>query len=239
MPQRILTLQFRLDASKEHEQQCISRFLSREDQIEFWDIFVESVNLSNPAEYLPKFDKLVLGGNGAQSIAPGHKDNDYQKVHFILTKIKPLINYVLENDFPTFGTCFGHQLLGYFLGASVVYDHNQAETGFSLIQLTKEASQDKLFTGVNSPFYAVVGHQDSLADVPPGAVLLAFSDKCKVQAFRYKNNIYGTQFHGELNDQDLLYRLNLFPQYRQHALEMQTEDSSQALLTLQNFLKQN
>ncbi len=33
---------------------------------------------------------------------------------------------------------------------------------------------------------------------PPGAELLAYSDKCRQQAFRYRDSVYGIQFHPEI-----------------------------------------
>lgn len=33
---------------------------------------------------------------------------------------------------------------------------------------------------------------------PPGTEWLAYSDKCRQQAFRYRNSVYGIQFHPEI-----------------------------------------
>ena len=34
--------------------------------------------------------------------------------------------------------------------------------------------------------------------LPPGAVSLAYSDKCRQQAFRFRDAVYGIQFHPEI-----------------------------------------
>jgi GMP synthase (glutamine-hydrolysing) len=239
MTKKILTIQFRQDVTKEHEQQCINRVADGSADITYIDIFDQNdvETMQNPELLLKDYDKLILGGSAGISMGPDHEENDYSKVDYILEKIEPLMKYILEHDYPTFGTCFGHQLLGHFLGSPVDHDADQAETGFAELHLTEEGKQDKLFAGAPDTFFGVVGHQDSLRFVPDNTILLTYSDKCKVHCFRYKENVYGTQFHGELTEDDLIFRINLFPQYRKHVVDMKVEDSSFAIKTLENFLK--
>ena len=43
----------------------------------------------------------------------------------------------------------------------------------------------------------IQNHQDSITTLPPGAVHLATSDACRVQAFRVGAAAWGVQFHPE------------------------------------------
>ena len=49
------------------------------------------------------------------------------------------------------------------------------------------------------PFTAFLGHKEAVSRLPDGAVLLASSATCPVQAFRIGANVYATQFHPELD----------------------------------------
>ena len=47
-------------------------------------------------------------------------------------------------------------------------------------------------------FYAFERHRDEIICLPPGAIRLAKSDSCKIQAFQYRDKpIWGVQFHPE------------------------------------------
>jgi GMP synthase-like glutamine amidotransferase len=49
--------------------------------------------------------------------------------------------------------------------------------------------------------------------LPEKTILLASSKKCGIEAYRIKNNIYGIQFHPELDKKGMKTRLELFPSY--------------------------
>ena len=53
-------------------------------------------------------------------------------------------------------------------------------------------------------FDAFLGHKEAVSRLPDGAVLLASSAACPVQAFRLGRNVYATQFHPELDVEALL-----------------------------------
>jgi hypothetical protein len=71
-----------------------------------------------------------------------------------------------------------------------------------------------VFGPLGPTFLAHLGHEDSVVELPPGAVLLASSEQGGLQAFRLEGAlIYGTQFHPELSRDDLLERAFAYPQY--------------------------
>lgn len=59
-------------------------------------------------------------------------------------------------------------------------------------------------------FHAIVGHQEAMSGLPPGAVLLASSATCPTQMFRIGRNVYATQFHPELDADSLAHRLRIY-----------------------------
>ena len=97
---------------------------------------------------------------------------------------------------PVLGVCLGAQLIARSLG-SRVYRNDTKEIGWYDIRLTPAAAHDKVFAGIRDQETAFHWHAETF-DLPPGAVLLASSERCRHQAFRVGANIYGLQFHPEV-----------------------------------------
>lgn len=238
---KILIIQFREDITKNHEQQCINKFLETNYQFDYLDIFdpTSAIKLSNPNQLLSSYDGVILGGSGAISMGYGHTNNDYNKANYIIRTIRNLLEYITTDDFPALGICFGHQLLGDYLGSKVSFDKHQSESGFATINITKIGQADKIFSQIQvelkEKLWCVTMHQDSLMTLPTNTVLLATTDKCNIASFRYKTNIYGVQFHPELTKKDLLYRFSLFPQYKIE--DTTTQDSTKITQIIKLFLK--
>lgn len=237
----VLVVQFReeSDASKQHEQECILRRAPHPETIRFVSVFADVELLSQPEKLLTGVDKLVFGGNAAvQVIVRDDPTHDHSKGDAVLQAITPLSRYILKQDFPTLATCFGHQLFAHLLGAPVVRDPAQAETGYFDIVLTPAGQADPLFTGISSTFSAILGHNLSVNALPGGATLLASSARHRFQALRYGKNVYTTQFHSELDDDDLAFRLSLFPAYKANATEesLVQQSSPYGVQILRNFL---
>jgi hypothetical protein len=103
------------------------------------------------------------------------------------------------------GICLGAQMIAYCLGSDV-YKGPKEEIGWQHIELAGD--------GIRDPFMKKLAIHPSVGDfwrkfkvfhwhgdtfeIPIGAVLLASSELYKNQAFRYKNNVYGFQFHIEV-----------------------------------------
>lgn len=204
-----LLVQFREDISTGHEKDCFSKFFLGLN-LEAINAFDSNLNWKDIILNLENYQGVILGGSGESFLSK--KDEDY-KLKRLLKRITPFINFILDKDFPTLGICFGHQILGDFLGTSVVNDAAQAETGTLNVYLTKYGKNDDIFKDIPSPFLAQFGHKDSLEKLPLNCILLAHTNKCKVASFKYKNNIYGVQFHPELDKQDIIFRLKLYPDY--------------------------
>ena len=64
--------------------------------------------------------------------------------------------------------------------------------------------------GLPNKFTAYGGHKEACQSLPPGAILLAESQDCPIQMIRMGKNIYGTQFHTELDKDGVILRIKVY-----------------------------
>lgn len=124
-------------------------------------------------------------------------------------EISALLDQIVSRDFPFFGACYGIGTLGLHQGALV--DATYAErVGPTMITLTREGRDDRLFQGLPDEFEAFLGHKEAIRKLPAHAVNLASSPACPVQAFRVGSNVYATQFHPELDVAGMEVRIDVY-----------------------------
>ena len=122
-----------------------------------------------------------------------------------------LLGQLADHGFPTFASCFGFQGLCVALGTQVSSDPERSEVGTFDLALTSEGSEDPLFRLLPEQFTGQQGHKDSADTLPRGAVLLARSARCPVQAIRVGGGpVYATQFHPELTVEDQRLRFTRY-----------------------------
>ncbi len=95
---------------------------------------------------------------------------------------------------PYLGLCFGHQLLAQACGGHVALMEGRPEVGIAQVPLVA----DPIFAGVPELCTCFQWHGAEVKRLPEGAVLLASSEACPIQAFRLGDSAYGLQFHMEL-----------------------------------------
>ena len=93
-------------------------------------------------------------------------------------------------------------------------DVSRAEVGTLRLFLTDAGHEDPIFAPLGDSFFGQMGHEDYVVELPPGATLMASSERIENQAYRFDDRpIYCTQFHPELNGEDLLARVQHYPEY--------------------------
>ncbi len=135
----------------------------------------------------PEHDALVIMGGpmSANDPLPG-----------LAAELK-LIERALGRGLPILGICLGSQLIAKALGAKV-YRNPELEVGWAPVHLTDAGKADPIFEGIESPATFFHWHGETF-DLPSGAEWLAYSEKCRHQAYRYRDNVYGMQFHPEVD----------------------------------------
>lgn len=152
-----------------------------------WD----AVELDGGGE-IPPFD-----GYDALWVMGGPMDVWEEEEHPWLIPEKRAIRDAVRGGLPFMGVCLGHQLLGEAMGGRVA-KAAQPEVGILDVELTEAGREDQLLAGMTARFKVLQWHGAEVSVAPPGAVILARSPLCAVQAMRVGANAYGMQYHTEL-----------------------------------------
>ncbi len=203
-PPRFLLLQVREpgDPMAAHEVSAFRRALGLErDQLRVFDL----LQGAPPPSLLESAAAVLIGGSGDHSVVRGGP---------WLAGTLGAMETLHERSIPTFASCWGFQALARALGGRVATDHARAEVGVIPLELTDAGRRDPVFSPLGSPFPAVFGHEDIVDDLPPDAVSLASSATIENEALMFPGKpIYATQFHPELDRDDLIQRIAAYPPY--------------------------
>jgi len=154
---------------------------------------------------IKKFDVVLVGGSGDYSIAKGGS---------FMKHTLDLMELLYETSKPTFASCWGFQAMAKAMGSNVINDLKLAELGTIKLTLTNEGKKDPVFQYLSDSFFCQMGHEDIVITKPKNSVILAYSEKIKIEAFCFKEKpIYCTQFHPELRLEDLKNRMQAYPHY--------------------------
>ena len=129
---------------------------------------------------------------------------------------------------PVLGVCYGHQLLAWAFGGSVATNPNGREIGTRTIELTGEAAEDRLFSGMNGQLEVQVSHLQSVISLPADGVRLGGNDWDANHAFRLGETAWGLQFHPEFDARILRHYI----QTRRFEIDNEGQDSDQLLRDL-------
>lgn len=100
---------------------------------------------------------------------------------------------------PCLGICYGHQLIAHALHGVAGDLKGGREFGTLPVSLTEAGAKDDLLGNIgvhNRVLFAHMAHKQAAIELPPGAVVLATSERDPHSSFRI-NNTWGVQFHPE------------------------------------------
>ncbi|PFG39285.1 GMP synthase (glutamine-hydrolysing) [Georgenia soli] len=192
------------DAAADSEYEAFLRYGGlTEDQLV--RIRLESTPL--PPLDLDDWSGIMLGGSPfTSSIPEEHKSDTQLRVEHELGR---LLEVLIPADYPFLGACYGVGTLARHLGATLDGTYSEPISA-ATIEVTAEGAADPLLEGFPDSFQAFVGHKEAASHLPDGAVLLARGEACPVQMFRVRTNLYGTQFHPELDVHGILERIRIY-----------------------------
>ncbi len=172
----------------------------------------ELVNVRLEREPLPTvdlrdWDGIIMCGSHFDVSAPEEKKTPEQKR--VETGLLPLLEEVLEEDFPLLGICYGLGLTTKLLGGVVGPDISEDITAPELT-VTTEGAEDPILDGIPRRFQAYVGHHESVIKAPQQLVPLVTGDIAPLQMGRVGQNMYLTQFHPELDLDGISVRIEVF-----------------------------
>lgn len=158
---------------------------------------IRYVNFGREPDARPNLSRysglIVLGG-------PMNCDQADRHPH-LATEIE-VIQQAIRDGKPVLGICLGAQLIARALGARV-RKNPVTEIGWYELNPTPEGRKDPLCGKFADSQQIFQWHGDTF-DIPHGAVHLATSPDCENQAFRFKHNVYGFQFHLEVDEPMIL-----------------------------------
>jgi len=136
--------------------------------------------------------------DGLVMLGGGFMPDDDEHAPF-LPRERALVGEAMTAGVPVLGICLGAQLLAHVAGGQVTAKSGETERGSCPVDLLAAAGDDPLFAGLTGydELRMIQNHQDSITTLPPGAVHLATSEECRVQAFRVGAAAWGVQFHPE------------------------------------------
>ncbi|WP_449462496.1 glutamine-hydrolyzing GMP synthase [Tardisphaera miroshnichenkoae] len=139
--------------------------------------------LVNPRDLTPS---LVSSKNARAIILSGGPSSVYEPS-------APAVDpWVFSTGLPTLGICYGFQLTAKLMGGDV----SRGEGEYGPTKISVEPSP--LFEGWERTEVVWMSHADMVTRPPPGARVVATSEKGYVAALEFGNRIYGVQFHPEV-----------------------------------------
>lgn len=179
--------------------------------------FLQHVPFEEPANILPWAKSRGFTVKGMrlyanETVTPAHSldwlvvmggpmsVNEEVKYPWLLAE-KRYIRSAIAAGKTVIGVCLGAQLIAEVLGAEVKRNAHR-EIGWFPVTRTDASESSPVFCTLPKTFPAFHWHGDTFT-LPPGAVHLAASEGCALQAFSVENRIFGLQFHLESTQESI------------------------------------
>lgn len=175
-----------------HNGRTTSTIAQLDLRFEQWGLQVDSF-----WAYNNEFPGSLRGYDGI--FLSGSPHGAYEDIPFIQREHE-LIQDAEREGIPMLGVCFGSQILASALcGRDQVFRRPFCEIGNKWLTATPAAADDPIASGIVPRVYMFVWHNDEVRADHPHMTLLASSDQCPNQIWRYKDRpIWGIQGHPEI-----------------------------------------
>lgn len=212
MEKPVLLLQIRKNPdSILQEQTCFFRVTGlKNSRFVIKNILTETVGEND----LNGIGAVIIGGSGEYA-----GSDNFENVE----SLEMVVKAARKRGIPILGVCFGAQFLARVFGGEVVQEDEKQELGTFEIVTTEAGLTDPIFSKTPPTFYAQEAHNFYIKKPPPEAVILARSEKCPVQAFRFPGSvIYGILFHPEMTSDDAYARISKSQGYAKSSHHMKS-----------------
>ncbi|GAB3074902.1 glutamine amidotransferase-related protein [Corynebacterium aquatimens] len=169
---------------------------------------VELRTIADESDELGSLDGIagIVVGGSSLNITNAEYSPWQNHVHGILADI-------IEGEVPVFFVCYGISWLTHHLGGTISHSHPEA-SGPTIVSLTDAASDDPLLAGLPKLFTALTGHTENPDGTLPAKLsLLADGPTCPVQIVRYRDRVWATQFHAEMDAAAMKTRMDFYYDY--------------------------
>jgi GMP synthase (glutamine-hydrolysing) len=161
----------------------------------------------DPMPDLDDYAAYLIGGSPFNTVDPESSKTEPQKR--VEAGLAQLAAAASDGGPAALFTCYGIGVATRTLGGEVSRAHRE-DTGPTFVTLTEDGERDPIFGGLATRFTALTGHKEGSAEPPPGAVLLARGPSTAVQAYRFGDRLYATQFHPEASTTAFTERMAIY-----------------------------
>jgi len=175
-------------------------------------------------------------------IITGSSSSVTERAEWML-RTEELVRRIVAAEVPLFGICFGHQMIAQALGGLVAKNPRGREIGTVEVRIKDSAHHEPVLAGLPPAFGANTTHVDSVVTLPPGARVLAETDREPNAIFVVGPTTKCVQFHPEFDGD----AMRGYVEARAHlvaaegldpvAIRERTVDTPHAAEMLRNFVR--
>nr|XP_043627000.1 gamma-glutamyl peptidase 5-like [Erigeron canadensis] len=172
-----------------------TRMLAEEGEV--WDMFHVSCGHFPDDEQIGVYEGFVITG----SCKDAHGNDGW------ICELLTLLNKLDSMNKKVLGICFGHQILARALGGKV----GRATSGWDIgVRTINFVSSTKISLSLDTlaTLSLIECHRDEVQELPPKVEVLAWSNKTRVEMFKYRDHIMGVQGHPEYTKDILMHLID-------------------------------